>query len=189
MSVLNRRTTVIMAAAIAILLGACFAAARVTFTPVSATAWLIAPASGGEVKCLGGTPTGAWPPCTPGSKAQIRGRNLDFRQVSADSLLTGNRVLVFNANLDENGRGNAWGTWRLVLDGGRGEWEGTFTGFGYGWFGAADGHIVGHGTQGEVDGTELRAVFSYETFPFDPATGQPGLETDTGYRFDPKGDK
>jgi hypothetical protein len=74
-----------------------------------------------------------------------------------------------------------WGTWRVVLDGGRGEWEGTYTGFGHGWFSAADGNVVGHGTEGEVEGMELRLVFSYDTFP--------GVETDTGYRFDPKGAK
>lgn len=184
-----RRITIIAVAVIAILLGAGLAAAKATFTPVSATAWIIAPGSGGEVKCLGGTPTGTWPDCTPGSKVQIRGRNLMFRQLSVDPLLAGIRTVVFNANFDENGRGHAWGTWRLVLDGGKGEWEGIFTGFGYGWFGAADGNIVGHGTEGEVDGMELRAVFSYDTFPVNPATGQPGLETDTGYRIDPKGGK
>ena len=167
----------------AILLGAGPAAAQVTFTPVSATAWVIAPGSGGEVKCLGGTPTGTFPPCTPGSKVQIRGSNETFRMVSPDPLCTGIRTFVFNANFDETGRGPFWGTWRLVLDGGRGEWAGTYTGFVYGWFGAADGHVVGHGTQGEVDGMELRVVFSFDTlFPF-------GLETDTGYRFDPKGSK
>jgi hypothetical protein len=165
----------------AILLGAALTAAKVTFTPFSATAWPIGPSSGGEVKCLGGTPTGTFPPCTPGSKVQIRGSNRISQMVSSDPLLTGIRTGVVNANFDENGRGHMWGTWRLVLDGGRGEWEGTYTGFAHGWFGAAEGHVVGHGTQGEVDGMEVRAVFSVdEMFPF-------GLETDTGYRFDPKG--
>ena len=82
-----------------------------------------------------------------------------------------------------------WGTWVVVLDGGRGEWQGTFSGTAYGWFGAADGDVVGHGTEGEVDGMQLRLVFAYETFPINQTTLQPGVETDTGYRLDPKGEK
>jgi len=46
---------------------------------------------------------------------------------------------------------------------------------------AADGDVVGHGTEGEVNGMQLRLFFSYETFP--------GVETDRGYRFDPEGGK
>ncbi len=173
----------ILCFAVAILLGAALATAKVAFTPISATAFLIAPSSGGEVKCLGGTPTGTFPHCTPGSKVQIRGSNDISRMVSSDPLLTGIRTFVFNANFDENGRGHMWGTYRLVLDGGRGEWEGTYTGFAHGWFGAADGHVVGHGTQGEVEGMEFRGVFSFDdNFPI-------GLESDTGYRFAPKGSK
>ena len=189
MSGLNRRSIVVAAAAMAILVGAGLAAAKATFTTVSITAWATAPSSGGEVKCIGGTTTGTWPPCTPGGKYQARGRVSTIRQVSPDPLHTGNRTLVFNVNLDENGRGHMWGTWIVVLDGGRGEWQGTFTGTAYGWFGAADGDVVGHGTEGAVDGMELRLFFSYETFPINPATGLPGIETDTGYRLEPKGEK
>ena len=167
----------------AILLGVGLATAKIIFTPVSATAWLIPnPKPGAELKCIGGTPTGVWPPCTPGSKVQIREGNETSRQVSSDPLLTGIRTFIFNANFDETGRGHMWGTWRLVLDGGIGEWEGTFTGFAYGWLGAAEGNVVGHGTQGEVDGMELRVLFSHAIFPIGP-------ETDTGYRFDPKDGK
>jgi len=195
MSILNSRATVLLAGLGAVLLSAGLVAGKATFTPISGRAWLIALPAGGEVKCFTGTQTGTWPPCTLGTKSQIRGMNLRYRQEfqkadgSVDPLHTGIRTLIFNANLDENGRGNAWGTWRVVLDGGRGEWEGTFTGSGFGWFGAADGDVVGHGTEGEVDGMQVRLFFSYEAFPVNPATGQPGLETDTGYRLDPNGGK
>jgi hypothetical protein len=93
-----------------ILLGAALAAAKVAFTPVSATAFIIAPGSDGEVKCLGGTLTGTFTPCTPGSKVQFRGTNETFRMEGSDPLLTGIRTFVFNANFDETGRGHIWGT-------------------------------------------------------------------------------
>ena len=183
MSVLNRRTLVVIAAAaIAILIGAGLAAAKATFTPVSITAWQTAPPSGGDLRCIGGTATGTWPPCSAGGMYQSRRHVLTLRQVSPDPLHTGNRTVVSNMNLDENGRGHMWGTWVVVLDDGRGQLEGTFTGSAYGWFGAAEGEVVGHGTAGEVDGMQLRLFFSYSAFPF-------GIETDTGYRLDPKGEK
>jgi len=163
------------------------AAAKATFTQVSIKARATAPSSGGELRCLGGTATGAWPPCTPGSKSQLRGVVTTFRQVSSDPLHTGTRTLVTNASLDESGRGHIWGTWVVTLDDGRGQWEGIFTGSTFGWFGAAGGEVVGHGCEGEVDGMQLKLFFSYENFPIDPATGQPGIETDTGYRLDPRG--
>ena len=94
---------------------------------------------------------------------------------------------MFNANLDPEGRGIVWGTWRVVLDGGIGEWEGTFTGSAQEWFGAAEAQVVGRGTEGVVEGMQLRLLLSYEHFPMDPGTGLPGLEMITGYRLDPKG--
>ncbi len=185
------RTKIIAAAAI-VLFAAGLAATKAKFTPVSGTAWMIAPSSGAEVKCHGGTPTGTWPPCSPGSAGEIRGMNLTYYQQfrkadgSLDPLHTGLRTLVFNANFDENGGGHGWGTWHVVLDGGIGEWEGTYNGFATVWFGPADGEIVGRGTQGVVEGMLVKFAFSYETFPRDPATGLPGLETITGYRLEPR---
>ncbi len=190
MTVRSRRIATIAAVAIAVLMTAAPAAAKTTFTLVAGTAIQIAPPERVETNCIGGTPTGIWPPCTPGSKTQIRGWNvlyrLDFRSPdgTTDDLLTGTRYLVFNASLDETGNGHFWGTFRIVLDGGLGEWEAAYTGFAHGWFGAAEVQAVGHGTLGQVDGMELRVVASYETWPVEP-TGLPSLETDTGYRFSP----
>jgi hypothetical protein len=181
--------------AIAVLLGAGLAAAKATFTPLSGTAQMVAPPQGGKVNCFKGTATGTWPPCSPGSSVEIRGLNLTYRQEfrkangDIDPLHTGFRTVVFNTRLDENGRGHSWGTWRVVLDNGLGEWEGVFTGSGDGWFSASDGQVTGHGTEGEVEGMQLRLFLSYETFPFDPTTGLPSVETIVGYRIDPKGGK
>jgi hypothetical protein len=184
------RVAVFAAMAVAILLVAALAVAKTTFTPVAGTSIEIAPPERVETNCLGGAPTGIWPPCTPGSKSQIRGWNVIYRMNfrhpdgTPDPLLTGTRYEVFNGTLDENGNGHIWGTFRIVLDGGAGEWEAVYTGFAHGWFGTAEAQAVGHGTQGQVDGMELRVVGSYETWPVKPIGG-PGLETDTGYRFAP----
>jgi hypothetical protein len=190
MTVWTRHIALSAAVAGAILTVAALAVAKTTFAPIAGTAIQIAPPERVETNCIGGAPTGIWPPCTPGSKSQIRGWNLiyrtDFRNPDGtpDPSLTGTRYLVFNASLDENGNGHFWGTFRVVLDAGLGEWEAAYTGFAHGWFGAAEVQAVGHGTQGQVDGMELRAVGSYETWPVD-GKGHPGLETDTGYRFSP----
>ncbi len=187
MTARDRRVAVIPAAAITILLVATLAAAKTTFTPIAGTVSQIAPPERVETNCIAGTQTGFWPPCTPGSKSQIRGWKLIYRQEfrnpdgTPDHFHTGTRYQVFNGTLDENGNGHVWGTFRVVLDGGVGEWEGIYTGFAHGgWFGALESTSVGHGTQGQVDGMEVRAVASYETWPG-------GLETDTGYRFMPGG--
>ena len=167
----------------AILLGAGLAVAKATFTEFSGYAYMSAAPSGGDLKCIGGTPMppGSWPPCTAGSRAQIRGLNLTYRQESPDPLHRGIREAVLNMNFDENGRARSWGTWRLVLDDGKGTWEGTFTGSSEGWFGAGETQILGHGTEGEVDGMQLRGVVSNEVFP--------GPDTFSGFRLDPKGSK
>lgn len=171
-------------AATAISLGAGLVFAKVTITDFAGTAWLIAPPSGGDLNCIGGSPTGAWPPCTAGAKAQLRGMVLTYRQEarkadgSPEPMLTGIRTIVFNyTGQTSDGKNHTWGTWRVVLDGGRGEWEGTFTGFGGDR--PIQGQIVGHGTDGEVEGMQLRSVYSYEVFP--------GLETLSGFILDPEG--
>ncbi len=90
---------------------------------------------------------------------------------------------MFSANLDETGRGFEWGTWKVVADSGA-EWEGTFEGTEDSWFGAATGNIVGRGTVGAAEGMQLRFVYSYEHFPIDLATGNPGVETISGFRIE-----
>jgi hypothetical protein len=164
-------------ACLAMLLSAGLAAAQATFTPISATASPLGPLDPGKVKCFDATPTRAWPPCGLGNKAQIRGRILMFHQVG-DHGLTGNRTLEFNANFDENGRGHAWGTWHFVAEDGISEMEGTYTGSTTEYFGASDGQIVGHGTEGDLEGLELRAIYSYQVFPG-------GAETVSGNLLEP----
>ena len=180
----KKRWMILISTAVAvILLGAGLAVAKATFTEFSGYAYMIAAPSGGDLKCIGGTPmpAGSWPPCTAGSRTQIRGLNLTYRQESPDPLHKGIRGVVLNMNQDENGRGHSWGTWSLVLDAGKGMWEGTFSGSATGWFRAAETQIVGHGTEGEVDGMQLRGVVSNVVFP--------GPDTFSGSRLDPKGSK
>ena len=171
----------------AILLTAGLAVAQALITDFTGNAWMIAPPSNGDVNCIGGTPTGGWPVCTPGSKIQIRGMILTYRQVarkpdgSPEPRMTGIRTINYNfKGTGGDSKSHAWGTWRIVLDGGLGEWEGTFTGFG----GAVpnQGQIVGHGTEGQVEGLQLRAAYSYQT-------GFPGLETIEGFILNPGGQK
>jgi hypothetical protein len=184
---MSKKMSLIVLTVFLILLGAGLAMANVELMEFSGVAWMAAPPTGGDVKCIGGTPTGTWPPCTPeNSKAQIRGMILTYRQVcrnadgTVNPLVTGTRTIVFNftgGGVDR--RNHAWGTWRLVLDGGIGESEGTFTGFGGNV--PNQGQIVGHGTEGEVEGIQLRATYTYDQFP--------GLETLTGYLLDPRGSR
>jgi hypothetical protein len=63
-----------------------------------------------------------------------------------------------------------WGTFRLVLDGDAGVWEGTFSA-------SEAGTIVGHGTEGEVEGMQFIGSYSYPQ-------GFPGLETFSGCVID-----
>jgi hypothetical protein len=173
----------------AVLFGAAVLPATTTITPVSAISWQEADPQGGELNCIGGKPTGTQPPCSPGSKTQLRGIKLTYRQVAAtpegnvEVLHTGARTVVLNANYDENGRGTIWGTWHLVLDSGIGEWDGVFTGFVYGWLGLAEGEILGYGTAGQVEGLSLRAIFTQEAL--DPTSGKPAVQVVTGSRVDP----
>lgn len=176
---------------IAVVAAAGFLMAKTAFTPMSGYAMMTGPPTGGEVSCVGGAPTGVWPPCSAGAKTKIRGMQIQYWQEarkpdgSVDPLHTGFRDLVMNANFDENGKGHAWGTWRLVTSSGQGEWVGTFSGEAERWFGPAVSHVVGRGLDGDVAGMQLRAIVSYLTFPLDPATGLPGQEKIEGYRFDP----
>ena len=181
----------IAVASLLILLATGLVVAQADFVPLNGIAYIVAPPQGGEVRCIGGSPVASWPPCTTGSIAQIRGRNLTYRQEfvkpdgSVETLHTGLRTVVLNAFFDEIGRGRVWGTWKVVLDAGLGEWEGTFTGSAAVWFGPATIQIIGHGTAGAVDRMQLRVTISYDTFPIDPSTGLPALETISGFRLEP----
>jgi len=155
------------------------------FVSVEGSAWMIAPPEGGEVKCIGGTPVAAWPPCTPGSKVQIRNMKMTFWQKfdgpDAALLHDGVRTIMFNANFDPAGKGHAWGTWRVELPSGTGIWEGVFTASPTMWDGPNAGKVTGQGTEGVVDGMQVRLLVSYDNFP--------GLETMEGYYFKPSSRK
>jgi hypothetical protein len=176
---MRKRITVV---AVAVLIcAAVVAAQRATFIPVSGIAFLIAPPSGGTVRCNGGEPAPGWPPCTPGSKTQVRGLVLTYRTIaykadgSRDPLFTGTRTLVFNYEHVVDGHDSrVWGTFRVVLDGDAGVWEGTFSG-------SLAGTVIGHGTEGVVEGMHFVGSYSHPG-AFPPTPGSP--EQFSGYVID-----
>lgn len=163
---------------------------QATFTPVNGFALLTGPPEGGDVKCIGGYPTGPWPPCSPGSKTQLRNAVLNFYQVfPALPQFTGTRTCILNANLDADGKGHAWGTWRV--DGQDGTVaEGTFTNSISGWFAPSAGKAVGRVTEGEREGDHVFLTLIYDKFPFDPSNPSAFAESMDGYLLSPpKGKK
>ncbi len=46
-----------------------------------------------------------------------------------------------------------------------------------GWFAPATGNVVGRGTEGTVEGMQLRVVAVYDAFPISP-------ESDSGFRIE-----
>lgn len=161
-----------------VLLVAGLVMAQAAFTPITLTVSFLGVLPGGDVSCSTGLPTGTWPPCPPGSKARIRGMHLLVVQQSSDPLGTGLRTKVFNADLDAAGSGHIWGTWTVELAGGRGTWEGIYTGKVEGYFGRSEVEVTGHGTQGQVDGLLVKLTAHNDAFPF-------GAEMDTGYYLNP----
>jgi hypothetical protein len=77
----------------------------------------------GEYLCPGGEPAGPWPPtppCSPGSRVQVRGMVYEFNVAGDDNRVTGVFHNVFNANTDGwtpfgPGSGQLWGTSRLEV--------------------------------------------------------------------------
>ncbi len=117
--------------------------------------WLSEP---GEATCVGGSPTGSFPPCTPGTK-EIIWRNyvglFSFGGVTGDAapFFSGAWLSPGNCNLDENLAGHCWGTFEgNVLDG---KWEGTWNGkLDFIHFGG-DLRFVGHGSGGSLGGLHM----------------------------------
>jgi hypothetical protein len=113
----------------------------------------------GTATCVGGTPTGWFPPCTPGTHVSIWRRFVGpvvFDTVTGDAApyFTGAWTIRGSCNLKENLVGPCWGTFAGdALDG---KWEGTwngkldFTSFG------GELSFAGHGTGGSVDGLQMR---------------------------------
>lgn len=88
----------------------------------------------GEVRCIGGQPTGnPVVPCTPGTRLTlIRGLRSASHTVNvtgpAADFLDGEDVMDNSCNLDENLRGECWGTLVWTIPGKGGKWEGTWSG-------------------------------------------------------------
>jgi len=138
--------------------------AQAIFTHVSGTAGPDAFIALGTVECPGGSPTGLFPfgpPCTPGSRVNIRGLVVQSQWVATDSRVTGVFTNVFSGNFDGwtqwgPGSGHVWGACSLAVTGG-GLWSGTAQGY---RTVNADGvsvafHIVMHGTGGSIEGLHL----------------------------------
>jgi hypothetical protein len=112
----------------------------------------------GTVKCPGYEPTGnPLQPCPVGSRQHTRDVMVKSRTDSSDPAMSGWMTVVLNSNLDADGVGPVWGTFRTELDGGGGIWEGTWQGLrtaedGY-WI--APLHVVGKGYGGLVDGMQM----------------------------------
>jgi hypothetical protein len=113
----------------------------------------------GEVTCVGGTPTGWFPPCTPETHIAVW-RNytgaIFFVAVEGEAapFLAGTWTVQGNCNLDENLVGPCWGTFQgSALDG---TWDGTWSGtLDFVRFGG-ELRFVGHGTGGGVQRLHLR---------------------------------
>ena len=138
-----------IAALIAILaLGTTSVAAKATKTSFSGEIWLLRVV--------------AFPPLTlPGGNRHVRGLEVEDRMVVPDNPdVTGNGKVVINCNLDANGVGPCWGTFRWETDAGQGFWEGSYNGYGY-----ADGsqvtYCVGHGG-GAFEGQQIKWTSEYE---------------------------
>jgi hypothetical protein len=172
---------VLLAALSLALLAGTPASAKATFTPIEGIVTFVETVQEGTLKCIGGQPSGSWPPCTAG-KAQIRnaigkyyGDYTDFPQLS------GPATFFWNANFDADGKGFAWGTWRSELPDGT-VVEGTFTNSHTRWFGPSAGKSRGRVTEGPLEGVHLFMTASYEAFPISPTVFE-------GYLLDPKGRK
>ena len=123
---------------------------------------------GGGVTCVGGelNQKAPWPPCTPATTTtRIRGLLTQEEQNRPDAPWSGSRTNVLNANLDKDGRGPVWGTWRMeVTDRTKGApwgcgpmaltcaFEGTYTGQLLGFGQPGELHVIGYGVQGAVEG-------------------------------------
>jgi hypothetical protein len=112
------------------------------------------------IMCPGYEPTGdPMQPCPVGSRTHLRNGVVVSRVISDDARVSGWMTVVFNANLDADFEGPAWGTFSIDVDDSEGTWEGTWQGLrvaedGY-WTAALNVHGKGFG--GIVDGLKLMA--------------------------------
>jgi hypothetical protein len=123
----------------------------------------------GTVKCPGYEPTGdPMQPCPVGSRQHTRDVVVKSRTESTDPAMSGWMTVVLNSNLDADGVGPVWGTFRTELNGG-GIWEGTWQGLRIAESGVwiASLHVVGKGYGGLVDGMQMMGEDEIWT-PFTP---------------------
>lgn len=172
---------VLLAALSLALLAGTPASAKATFTPIEGIVTFVETVQEGTLKCIGGQPSGSWPPCTAG-KARLRNAvgiyDVEYKNFPQ---LSGPVTFFWNANFEADGKGFAWGTWRSELPDGT-VVEGTFTNSHTEWFGPSAGKGRGRVTEGPLEGAHMFLTFTYAHFPISPGM----LE---GYILDPKGRK
>jgi len=120
----------------------------------------------GEARCVGGEPTGTFPPCSPGTiRVLIHGRTSEFVYAdlagAAAGMFDGPNTVGGDCNLDGSYKGHCWGTFRWdVASSGVwvGNWSGQFD------LGANQGFYtaIGHGVEGDLEGRHftLSAVYT-----------------------------
>lgn len=134
--------------------------------------WLADP---GTATCIGGTPTGSFPPCSPGTRrilwrhfvgtfafGNVTGPGAQYLPVMPAQFLAPG-----SCNLDGRYRGHCWGTFEGPGTG-SGTWEGAWSGWiDFVAFGG-DLSLVGHGSGSvEMDGAQLKIDSA------SPGTGNP----------------
>jgi hypothetical protein len=134
-----------------------------TVSPIKYLDW-------GKFLCPGGKPAGPWPPkppCSEGSRVNVRGMVYQHNIVSTDARMSGKMEFVFNADTDGfsklgPGSGPLWGTAHMeVMKGTYPDWTST----GEVWKGNWTGNrnvsavvaiskvkVVLHGNSGRIEG-------------------------------------
>jgi len=125
----------------------------------------------GEARCVGGEPTGTFPPCSPGTiRVLIHGRTSEFIYANllgvAAAMFDGPNTVVGDCNLDGSYKGHCWGTFRWEIAS-AGAWVGNWSGqfdlaANQGFYTA-----IGHGVEGDLEGRHftLSAVYTGGTAP------------------------
>ena len=132
------------------------------FVVLTGEEWTTGLLPGGEVRCLGGEPTGDFPQlCTEGTKRIfVRGLTETSLVVATTGdrpeLMTGGNVIIANCNLDSSYAGNCWGTFTITLDDEVGVWEGSWNGQFDFLEGTSSYSAVGNGTSGDVEGMHTK---------------------------------
>jgi hypothetical protein len=123
----------------------------------------------GKAVCPGQEPLAAFPPCPQGSRTQLRGMMRIYQDTSTDPLATGTNIVTENWNFDEYFVGPMWGTFRMTVTPGE-VWEGTWTG---NWQ-SSSGRIrmVGHGSGGRLEGSQIAYECEYSSGAGGPCVGR-----------------